>query len=178
MRFVNRLVAALLAIALVVVGLVLAIEVVAFLLGLSPVIVQWPAAYTWASSTSWDDTTLRLILLAAAVLGLLLLVAELRRAPARRLAVADQPEAVDMAYTRRGVANAVRLAVREVDGVRSVATTIGRRKLRVTAVASASDPDLARGLTDAVTQATQRRVHDLALDPAPRIVVAMKARRA
>ena len=40
-----------------------------------------------------------------------------------------------------------------------------------------ADPDLARGLTDSVTRAAQQQVHDLALDPAPRIVVAMKAKR-
>lgn len=177
MKFVNRVLAAVLSIALVAAGLLLVVEVVAYLLGLDPVLVQWPAAYDWASRTTWDDVALRLGFLCLALVGLVLLVAELKRSKVNRLPVGGAAEGVDIAYTRRGVANAVTSAVGAVDGVRGVSAQVGRRKIRVTAGSAAANPQAAEGLTGAVTQVTQRRIQEMGLDPAPRVVVAVARRR-
>ena len=71
--------------------------------------------------------------------GLVLLVAELKRPRVSRLSLTGGVPGIDSAYTRRGVAAAVRAAVADVDGIRSVNTKVTHRKVSVSAIAGAAD---------------------------------------
>lgn len=177
MRIVNRVLGTILSLALVVAGLLLALEVVVAALGFDPVLVPWPDWYAAAGTTTWDQSALRSTLLIVALAGLVLLFLEFRRAPVSRLPVGDPAPGVDTAYTRRGVARSMDAALADIHGVRSVTTRVGRRDLRISTVSQSGEPEAAQALRETVTAAAQRRVGELALHPAPRISVTTKARK-
>ena len=172
MRIVNRLLAALLALAVIVVGALLIIEVVAARLGRKPALVHWHSAYAWAESTQWQQGSVRVAAVALVVLGLLLLIAELKRPRVSRLAVADDTDLPDdVAFTRGGVAAALRAAVSDVDDIRAAKVRVRRRSVSVRAQAGAQDSDAARALREPATAAARDRLRDLQLAAPPRLSV-------
>ena len=82
---------------------------------------DWHPVYAWAKRTTWNAGSVRVTCAVLILLGLVLLIAELKPARVSRLkADPVQPGAapIDTAYTRRGLATAIRSAVTGVDGVR------------------------------------------------------------
>jgi hypothetical protein len=175
MRLLNRLLAALLSLALAVAGVVVVIEVVAQRLGRRPVLLDWQHLHDWAGRTPWQQGSVRVACLLLAVLGLLLLVAELKRSRPNRLAV--RSEATDAAYTRRGVAATVRSAVNQVDGINSAAVSVGRRKITVEATTAGLQPFTAETLREPATEAARRRLDALELQAPPALSVQVSTRR-
>jgi Family of unknown function (DUF6286) len=166
MRLANRVMSALLSLAVACAGVLVIIEVIAARTGQHAVIVNWHAAYNWAARTAWISGSVRVaagILIAA---GLVLLIAELKPARVSRLA-ADPSKAgaagIDTAYTRRGVAAAIRSAVIDVDGVRDASVKVTRRKVTIGATAAAQDNEAARTLREPVTTAARQRLAALSL---------------
>lgn len=178
MRIVNRLLAALLALFLIVLGVLLIIEVIAARLGHQPAVVQWHQSYHWLYRTHWQQGSVRVTAAALLVLGVLLLVAELRRPRVSRLPVgaegSNAPD--DVAFTRRGVAATLRAAVTDVDGIRSATVRVKRRSVSVQAHAAAQDADAARALRDPATTAAQDRLRSLQLASPPRLTVRVATR--
>lgn len=166
MRLVNRVLAALLSLAVACVGVLLIIEVIADRVTSSSGVVNWHPAYRWAGRTIWTAGSIRVAAGALIALGLLLLLAELKPARVSRL-VADPGKAgapgIDTAYTRRGVAAAVRSAVTDVDGVRKTAVKVTRRRVKVTATVAALDKAAAQALREPVTDAARARLAALSL---------------
>jgi hypothetical protein len=166
MRLANRVVAALLSLAVACVGVLLIIEVVAARTGQHAVIVSWPAAYDWATRTAWISGSIRVTAGILIALGLVLLIAELKPARVSRLA-ADPAKAgaadIDTIYTRRGVAVAIRSAVTDLDGVRGASVKVTRRKVTIEATAAARDKAAARTLREPVTAAARQRLAALSL---------------
>jgi hypothetical protein len=60
-KFVNRILAALLALALIAGGLLLVVEVIAERVGSSPVLARWDIAYSWGQQTTWDAGVIRFV---------------------------------------------------------------------------------------------------------------------
>ncbi len=85
-------------------------------------------------------------------------------------------DAIDTAYTRRGLAAAIRSAVTAVDGVRSTSVKVRRRKVRIAAVASAQDRAAARSLRDPITDAARQRLTALKLRRTPAVAVRVTPR--
>ena len=166
MRLANRVLAALLSLALLAAAVLLIATVVADRTSHHQGIVHWHAAYHWALTTTWDAAVIRVISGILILVGLVLLIAELKPARVSRLA-ADPAQAgadaIDTAYTRRGLAAAIRSAVTAVDGVRSTSVTVKRRKVKIAATASAQDRAAARGLRDPITDAVRQRLSALKL---------------
>lgn len=177
MRFINRVLAALLALGLIIGGLLLVIEVVAQRVGSAPVLVRWDTAYTWANKTTWQSNTLRIVFIVMAIVGLILLIAEIKRTAVRRLPAASSAGNVDIAFTRRGVASAVQGSATDIDGVRGAIAVVGKKSIKVIATSSSTDIGGAKALTESVADAVQRQVNDLHLDPSPQVTVTMRARR-
>lgn len=175
MRYVNRVLAALLSVALIVAGALLIIEVIAARLGSAPALIRWPNIYVWANQTTWDEGVIRVSFITMSVVGAVLLVLELKRPRVRRLAVAGEPERVDIAYTRSGVARAVQGAATGVDGIRSASVRVSRRSVRLTALSASTETSAAKSLLEPVTRAAQQQIDDLRLDPTPRLAVSMRA---
>lgn len=103
-------------------------------------------------------------------------VAELEpRRPGRLVTDSDDP-AIDTAYTRRGVAQAVRTAVTEVDGVDRTAVTVRRRASAWHAHAVTREPSLAPSVRDSVTHAARARLDALDLRRPPKLAVRISTR--
>jgi hypothetical protein len=179
MRLANRVLAALLSLALIAAGVLLVIEVIADRLSHHPSILDWQPAYHWAKRTTWNGGSVRVACAVLILLGLVLLIAELKPARVSRLA-ADPAQAgaadIDTAYTRRGVAAAIRSAVTGVDGVRGASVKVRRRKVAVAATAAAQDKAAARSLRDPISAAARQRLAVLKLRQAPSVSVRVTPR--
>jgi uncharacterized protein DUF6286 len=169
MRLVNRLLAALLSLALIGAGVLIVVEVVAQRLGRSPAVVDWPRLYDWSRRTPWQQGSVRVACILLAVAGLLLLAAELKRSKPSRLAV--RSETTDAAYTRRGVAGTIRSAVSDIDGINSASVSVGRRKVKVAATTAGLQPFTAESLREPTTAAAQQRLDALELQSPPALSV-------
>lgn len=174
MRLFNRLLAALISVALVVIGVLVVVEVIADRLGKAPAIVHWHQAYNWAHRTPWQQGSVRVACIALAVIGLILLLAELKRSRPSRLRTTSTD--VDSAYSRRGVAGAVRSAVARVDGINHADVTVKRRRVKVAATTAGLQPFTAESLREPVSTAAQQRLDTLELDPAPSLSVRVSTR--
>lgn len=157
----NRVLSALLALALFLGGLLVAIECVLAALGRPGWVIprqQWTSALT---SQAWDQTLVRLIAAGAIVVGLLLLVAALRRGAPGTIALPTTTDGVDVRAQRRGLERTVASAARRTDGVTSAHATATRRAMKVTAATSLRD---AGDLQPAVRRAVDARLGELGLD--------------
>ena len=179
MRLANRVLAALLSLAVACAGVILAVEVIAARTGRSPAIINWQPAYNWASRTTWISGSLRVTAAILVALGVLLLLAELKPARVSRLA-AEPVKAgaadIDTAYTRRGVAAAVRSAVTGVDGVGDASVKVTRRKVTIAATAAATDKAAARTLRQPVITAAGQGLAALRLGRPPALHVRVDPR--
>ena len=169
MRHANRILAALLSLALIVAGVLLIIEVIADRVVHHAAIIGWTSAYAWAGRTTWNAGSIRVTCVILIVAGLVLLIAELKPARMSRLAAEPDQAGIDAAYTRRGVAAAIRSAVTAIDGVRAASVKVKRRKITVTAVAVATDGTVAERLREPVGAAARQRLAALRLHRAPRV---------
>jgi hypothetical protein len=176
MRHVNRLLAALLCLAIIIAGLLVIIEVIADRIHHRPALVHWHPFYNWAARTEWQAGAVRMTCALLVIAGLVLLIAELRPPRVSRLRLAEEVPHIDAAYTRRGVAAAVRAAAGDVDGIRSARATVKRRKVVVSATAGAADKAVAEQLRESVMAAVQQRLDSLALSSAPSLSATVKPR--
>lgn len=178
MRVVNRLLAALLSLALIGAGVLVIVEVIADRVNHRPAIVKWHGAYDWAARTPWQQGSVRVVCIIAAAVGLILLVVELKRPRVKRLTVAGDGDrdTINAAYTRRGVSAALETAVTEVDGVRSARVKVKRRTVRIRAATSARDMESARQLLEPARVAAQTRLEALQLARTPKLRVATAAK--
>lgn len=174
MRFVNRLLAALLSLALIALGVLVVTEVIAQRLGRRPAVVDWPRLYDWAQRTPWQQGSVRVACVVLIALGLLLLAAELKRGKPNRLAV--RSDTTDTAYTRRGVAATVRSAVSDVDGINSASVSVSRRKVKVDATTAGLQPFTAETLQEPATTAARQRLDTLELQDPPALSVRVSTR--
>ncbi|HEX8304034.1 MAG TPA: DUF6286 domain-containing protein [Jatrophihabitans sp.] len=174
MRLVNRLLAALLSLALIVAGVLVVVEVVAQRLGRDPVAVDWPRLYDWGQRTQWQQGSVRVACILLALAGLLLLAAELKRSRPSRLAA--RSDTTDAAYTRRGVAGTIRSAVSDVDGISSATVAVTRRKVKVAATTAGLQPFTAESLREPATAAAQQRLDALELQSPPALSVEVSTR--
>jgi hypothetical protein len=174
MRLINRPLAALLSLALITVGVLIVIEVAADRIVNHPALVHWHRVYDWAERTSWTQGSVRVGAIMIAILGVVLLLAELRRGKPRRLPV--DSEVTDAAFTRRGVAATIGGAVDDVDGINHSTVTVKRRKVTVYATTAGRQPYTAQSLREPATEAAQRRLDILALSPAPTLSVRVTTR--
>lgn len=176
MRIANRLLAALFALALIVGGVTLVVEVVAHWTGAEPVVLDWPAVYAWARRTTWSATPVRLASVVLLVVGIALLWAQLRPRRLGRLALVVGHPATDIAVTRRGVARSLAAAVSRVDGVHNAHVVVKRRKIKISARTRGGRTADVAVRREAVTRTAQQRLDALLLRRTPTLVVRLSAR--
>ncbi|NUR70365.1 MAG: alkaline shock response membrane anchor protein AmaP [Hamadaea sp.] len=175
-KAVNRLLAVIVALALIALSVVVIVEVIAAAVGARPVLIDWPDALAWARRTRWDDSALKVTGLLLALGGLGLLVFEFWPSRVRRLPVSSTDPNLDVAVTRRGLAQDMTAATEEVDGVTPTRVKVGRNRIRVLATARDAAPDAA-GLTEEVAASAGTHLDRLRLARRPRLSVNV-ARRA
>jgi len=177
MRLVNRFLAPLLALFLLVLAVVTAVEVIATAFGKGPVWVDWPGVYRQGLDRTWGDGAVRVICIAFVLVGLVLLLGQLKPRRLSHLPLRTSQPDLDARVTRNGLATTARAAATGIDGVSGATARVGRRSIQVTARARHRDRDQARALTAPVTQAVSDRLDRLELARAPRLRVRVQPRR-
>ena len=171
MRLLNRPLALILAVALAGASVILIIEVIAFAVHASPLVVPWTTWYHWAATTRWNALVIRVwsvILIAA---GVILLAVELKPRRVTRLPLLAVGQATDATVSRRGLARILRTEATGVDGITGATVRVRRRRARVTAASGARGRAAAGALTEPVTQALGARLDGLGLRHVPRLTV-------
>jgi hypothetical protein len=170
MRLANRLLAFIVAAAIIVIGVILIIEVIAARSGAAPVIIGWHSILNWGRRNTWKATSVEFACAITAGAGLLLLLPQLRRRRPTRLTV-SAGDATDAAFTRRGVSTAVRGAVNDVEGITTSRVKVTHRKVSVKATSYAATNDTATDLKSDVRQSAQQVVDQLQLKSKRRLKV-------
>lgn len=169
LHLVNRLLAALVSLAVVALAAVVAVEVVRWFIGEPSWLVPWRSWTSDLTAVRADDPAFLGTAAVLAVLGLLLLVFELKpRRPDSLRATPLLPE-VHTVVTRKGVASTVETAARSVSGVASASGSVRRSRVDVTARTRARGEQA--GLQDRVREAVERSLSDLELERRPRVRV-------
>ncbi|WP_159792762.1 DUF6286 domain-containing protein [Puerhibacterium puerhi] len=137
MRLLQRVLATVLALVLLLGGLLVVVEIVLAQLGRPPLVVPRQRWSAWVAGQTWELSTVRAVLVLVTVVGLLLVVAAARRGRPAALALpaGEAPPGVRASASRRTVEKALADAVRDVDGVVSAHARAGRRRVTVSATA-------------------------------------------
>ncbi|MCI3948350.1 MAG: hypothetical protein K0R11_284 [Acidimicrobiales bacterium] len=140
MRTVTRLVSALLALALLVGGLLAALEIAAAGLGREDhLVVPWRDWRQDLLDTPWEDFTVRVVLAALLAAGVLLLFLLLARRRPTAVPLADRVAGSAADLDRSGLERFLAARVSRVDGVGGANVKVRGGKARVTAVTPARD---------------------------------------
>jgi hypothetical protein len=176
MRAVNRLVVALLSLVIAGAGLLAAAEVLVARTSWPhkpPLVVPYNSWLDYLRPHTWNETVVRLISIAAIVVGLLLVVAAIVGRERRVRMVSAHPD-VDMSTSRRSLARTLRKEAGAVDGVGSATARVRKHTARISATARLGDPgEVEQRVRSTVTS----RLGDIALVETPRLAVRVRAER-
>jgi hypothetical protein len=170
MKLINRLLALLLSLAVIAAAVILIIEVIADRAGAAPVVLNWHRVHHWADTTRWSAGPIRVVSIVLVVLGLGIVVTQLKPRRPGQLAVTSDTDATDTAITRQGVAHRVRHAITNIDGVDTATVAVGRRHIKVKARTRADHATVDR---DTITQTAHTAVDSLHLTKPPSVSVHM-----
>jgi hypothetical protein len=170
-RLVNRVIAAVLALALLVGGLLVAVEIVVAGFDRRPWVLPHDRWYTSARLRTWDSAPPRWIFIGLVVAGLLLLFLQLARR--RPMALALTPGAVPTDVGRRSLEKSLGREAGRVDGVASARARVDEDKVEVVASSNRRQTD---DLGPRVTQVLDRRLSTLGLARPPAVRVKVHGR--
>ena len=155
MAATRRVLSVILALVLLLGGLLVAVEIVLALLGRQPWLIP---SGDWSSQVrdqTWEDTTVRAVLVGMVVVGLVLLIVGLSRGRPSALTLParpDGPAQVTVTASRRGLERTLEQAVREADGITGAKVVVSRHTATVYAASQSRSPgDLRAGVESAVT---------------------------
>jgi hypothetical protein len=117
-RIFNRLLAFVFALAIAAAAVITVIEVIAqraFSRG--PVVIDWRAMLRWGQRNTWQAFSVELACGAMAVIGLILLMLQLKRRRPNKVSLRAADANNSVALTRKGTAATVRSAVLDVEGI-------------------------------------------------------------
>lgn len=180
MALLNRILSVLLALALLLGGLLAAVEIILALLGRPSWLLPHEQWSTWLAEQTWDTAPVRAGLAALVLLGLLLLWPALRRGRPSTLSLPPRPHGtpagVNVSASRRGIETSLATAARRTSGVSAARAQVSRRRATVRArTATRSPGNVQTELTDAVTGT----LTDLGLTQVlrPRVTISTKEAR-
>jgi len=176
MRIVNRVLVALLALAVAGAGLLTAAEVLVARTSWPqdpPLVVPYDTWLDHLRPYIWDDTTVRLGSIAAIVAGALLLAAALLGRERRINLTPEQPD-VEPSTSPRALARALRNDAGRVEGVISARARIRHRRAKVAATIRIGDPAVTtRLLHESLTD----RLEHISLTQPRKLAVKVTSRR-
>ncbi len=176
MRAVNRLVVALLSLAIAGAGLLAAAEVLVARTSWPhkpPLVVPYNSWLDHLRPHIWNETVVRLGSIAAIVVGLLLIVAAVVGRERRVRMVSAHPD-VEVSTSRRSLARTLRKEAGAVDGVGTAVARVRKHTATISATSGLHDTDeLEQRLRGTVTS----RLSDIALAETPRLVVRVRPGR-
>lgn len=171
MRVANRVVAAVLALALLVGGLILAVEIVVAGFDRRPWVLPHDDWYASARSRMWEDAPPRWIFIGLVLAGLLLLVLQFARR--RPTALPMTPGAVPADVARRSLEKSLAREAARVDGVSAAKAKVNDDRVDVVA---SSNRRQTGDLEPRVTQAIDRRMGAMGLARPPSVRVKVQGR--
>ena len=137
MRILNRFISALLAVALLAGGLLVAVEIVSAAFGREdPLLLPWDRWYDEAVTTPWSDSDLRLGFAGLVLAGVLLLVLEAARRRPTAVPLAPGETGVSADLDRKGLEAWLGQRLEVVDGISSARTRITKSAATVRAETS------------------------------------------
>lgn len=173
MLVLRRVMALVLATALLLAAVIGVVEIASAALGRPPWIIAGKDWASWLRVHRWDDGVVRAGLSVALLCGVLLLVTGLRRGrPVELTLTATQP-GVTFTASRRSVERLLDAAARSIPGVTSARVSTGRRGVRVDAVTRTA---AAGDLRDRVEAAVRERLDGLRLSTPPRLTLRIRTR--
>ena len=146
-RVVNRVLCAVLALALLVAGLVVIIEIVLAGLQRGPWLVPHDRWWRWATTTAWSHRSARLLFAGLVLTGLVLLTLEVRRRHPSSLPLAPGPGGVASELDRRDVERWLAEWAGRVEGVTEAQAEVRNRVVRVRAGSVGGDTGAAQQRT-------------------------------
>lgn len=171
MRIADRVLAAVLGLALLVGGLIVAVEIVIAGFDRQPWVLPHDQWYRSARLRTWDSAPPRWIFIGLVAAGLALLLLQLaRRRPA---ALALAPGAVPADVSRRSVERSLAREAARVDGIAAARTKIGKDRAEVTA---SSNRRQTGDLEPAVSAAVDRRLAAIGVARPPAVRVKVQGR--
>lgn len=176
MHLLNRVLATLLALALFLGGLLAVAEIVLAALDRPAWLVPHQQWNSWLGGQTLSDGIVRAALIGLVLLGLLLLIAALRRGKPGALRLPGRTDGVRVSASRRGIERSLATAARRADGVRAARARARRRSVRVKATtALRATEDLQQPVTAVVTE----RLDQLGLTGVlrPRVTVSPESSR-
>jgi hypothetical protein len=159
-NIVHRVLAAILALALLFAAVVTLVEIVLATLKRPPWLVPYPQWAQWLSQHRWTDATVEAGLVVLALLGALLLFLALRRGKPATLPLSSSSEGVQVTASRRSVEKSVAAIAARTSGVTNASASARRRTVLVQAQTTT------RGQSDLqqqVTAAVRERLESLGL---------------
>ncbi len=152
MRALNRSLATLLALILLLGGLLAVVEIVLAQLGRPYWLIPHEQWSSGLAEQTFLDGVVRAVLIGLVVLGLVLLILALRRGKPGSVQLPSRTDGVHVSASRRGIERSLSTAARRADGIRSARVKAGRRAVRVKAVtALRSTGELKEPVSSAVT---------------------------
>ena len=171
MRVANRVLAAVLALALLVGGLIVAVEIVVAGFDRRPWALPHDDWYRSARLRTWDSAPPRWIFIGLVAAGLLLLGVQLARR--RPTALALTPGAVPADVGRRSLERSLTREATSVDGIAAAKARVGKEKAAVVASSNRRQTD---DLEPVVSQALDRRMAAIGLARPPAVRVKVQGR--
>lgn len=167
---VNRVLAVLLALAVVALGVLVPVEITRAAFGKRHWLLPWETLTTNLTGHSWQSGPVRAVLIGVAAIGLLLLLFQLTPRLSA-LPLVPLTAGVEASTTRRSLRQALQRAATEVDGVSSAKAKVGRRRAKITARTELRD---AGDLQQQVSEHVAHRLDSLSLARAPKVAVRLR----
>ncbi|CAN5669191.1 hypothetical protein BH20ACT1_BH20ACT1_12480 [soil metagenome] len=174
MPIANRVLATVLALALLVSGAVMAVEILLASVDRGPWLAPYDTWWEWATTTPWSHGDARLLFAVLAGIGLGLVVVELRRHRPVSLPMVPAASGVVAELDRRGVERWLADRAARVEGVSRAEAEVGTRAVHVRAASVASDSG---GVEQRTRETVTRPLAELALARPLRVKVEVQSRR-
>lgn len=171
MPVVNRVVSAVLALALLVGGVLVAAEIVVAAFGREPWVVPHDRWYRATLDNRWDDAATRWVLIGLVLAGLALLALQMARRRPGALPLADGATVADL--SRRSIERSLARAASAVDGVAGAKVRVSADRATVAATTNRRRADEIR---PRLAAAVEGRVRTLGLAHAPEVRVQVEGR--
>jgi len=156
-RVINRLLAALLGLILLIAGIAAAIEILVSLFGGEHFLLPTDDWLDALRSTPWNSESVVLVATGVVVVGIVLLIAGIA-ARARIITLRRPRDTVEVVASARAIAQILRREAASVSGVSSASSEVSARHARVVATVPLASPERVEADLSAVLAATLRRI--------------------